>query len=199
MLNHEDKPLSHPPLQDPSTATGPGPAAGVRPPVDPGLACCSPALGLWGWSPPLLAADTPLKRWADRVLPRSGLPIFLYFAIVAALLNLAPHLPLRGALAVDGLAALLGGGWCSLNFWRCRHAHCLVTGGGWSLLALFAFAEAGIGRTYIGGNEGLALLGLLAAGLLFEAAWSWMVGSNAVLAPTQARRLTGTRRSSLTS
>jgi hypothetical protein len=159
--------------------------------------CCTTALGLWGWSPPLLAADTRLKRWVDRVLPRTGLPVGLYFGAVAVLLSVAPHLTLRGALAMDGLAALLGGGWCSLNFWRCRHAHCLVTGGGWSLLALFSFVEAGMGRTYIGGDEGLVLLGLLAAGLLFEGAWSCLFRSNIVLAPTRAPGLTGTRRSSL--
>jgi hypothetical protein len=44
---------------------------------------------------------------------------------VIALLVTAPNLPLRGELAMDGLAALAAGAWCGLNFWRCRLARCL--------------------------------------------------------------------------
>ena len=142
--------------------------------------CCTSARSLWGWSPPVLVADTALKRVVDRILPRTGLPVALFFALVVGLLSLAAHLALRGALAVDGLAALAGGGWCSLNFWRCRHAHCLVTGAGWLALGVFAFAEAALGRTLIGGDEQLVLLGILAAALLFEALWSWARRTNAV-------------------
>jgi len=91
---------------------------------------------LFGWSPPDLPADTALKRRADRLLPRTGWAAVLYCAAVIGLLNLAPHLPERGNLAVDGLAALAAAAWCGLNFWRCRHAHCIVTSAGWAALSL---------------------------------------------------------------
>ena len=94
---------------------------------------------LFGWSPPDLPADTALKRRADRLLPRTGWAAVLYCAAVIGLLNLAPHLPERGNLAVDGLAALAAAAWCGLNFWRCRHAHCIVTSTGWAALSQLAF------------------------------------------------------------
>src|SRR5262249_40295486 len=97
---------------------------------------------LFGWSPPDLPADTGLKRRADRLLPRTGWAAVLYCAVVIALLNLAPHLPERGNLAVDGLAALAAAAWCGLNFWRCRHAHCIVTSTGSAALSLLALTDA---------------------------------------------------------
>jgi hypothetical protein len=101
-------------------------------------------------------------------------------AIVIALLNLGPHLPLRAELAVDGVAALVGGTWCSLNFWRCRHAHCLVTGAGWLGLSVFAFVESGLGHSIIGGDEQPIFLAVLAAALIFECAWFATHHSNAI-------------------
>ncbi len=126
----------------------------------------------------MMVADTSLKRAVDRILPRTGLPVLLYFALVVGLMSLAAHLPLRGALALDGLAALAGGGWCSLNFWRCRHAHCLVTGAGWLALSIFAFVEAALGRTLIAGDEQMVFVCILVAALLFEGLWSWARGTN---------------------
>jgi hypothetical protein len=100
--------------------------------------------------------------------------------VVITLLSLAPHVPVRATLGVDGLAALVAGGWCSLNFWRCRHAHCLVTGAGWLVLALFAIVETGIGRSVIHGGEQIIFLAVLAAGLLFEGGWYLTQRTNAV-------------------
>lgn len=140
---------------------------------------CGP-VALYGWSPPDLPADTRLKRWVDRVLPRTGLPALLYLALVIGLLNLAPHLPRRAELGADGLAALVGGSWCLLNYWRCRHAHCLVTAPGWLALAGFSWLEAGLGRSVIGGNEQLVLLAVLVLGLAFEGGWYLARGTNAV-------------------
>jgi hypothetical protein len=135
---------------------------------------------LWGWSPQDLPADTALKRRADRLLPRTGVAAVLYCVAVVALLNLAPHLPERADLAVDGLAALLGAAWCGLNFWRCRHAHCLVTSTGWAALSVLAFAGAGLGHSLIGGDEQPVFLAVLAAGVVFEAAWYLLRGRNSV-------------------
>jgi hypothetical protein len=127
-----------------------------------------------------LPADSPAKRIVDRVLPRSGLPVLAYFAAIVVVLNLAPHLPSRAGLALDGVAALLGGGWCATNFWRCRHAHCLITSAGWLPVSGLAFVEAVIGRSLIGGNEQIVFLAVLGAGIAFEAAWQLTHGSNAV-------------------
>ena len=102
--------------------------------------------------------------------------------LVIGLQNVAPHLPVRAALAFDGLAALAGGGWCALNFWRCRHAHCLVTGTGWLSLSLLIFAEAGIGHSLIHGDEQLIFLGVLLAALAFEALWFLTHRTNALVA-----------------
>ena len=135
---------------------------------------------LFGWSPPDLPADTALKRRADRLLPRTGWAAVLYCAAVIGLLNLAPHLPERGNLAVDGLAALAGGAWCALNFWRCRHAHCVVSSTGWLLLSVLAFTEAGLGRSLIGGDEQLVFLAVLAAAVAFEVVWRCARGTGAV-------------------
>jgi hypothetical protein len=140
---------------------------------------------LWGWSPPDLPADTALKRRADRLLPRTGWAAVLYSAAVVGLLILAPYLPERGNLAADGLAALAAAAWCGLNFWRCRHAHCVVTSTGWAALSVLAFIEAFLGRSLIGGNEQPVFLAVLAAAVLFEAAWRLAHGGNSVGGPAR--------------
>src|SRR4249920_2057623 len=90
---------------DEDLATSPDTLRAARPALGrAGEGCCGSAL--WGWSPPDLPADTPLKRRADRLLPRSGAPAVACFAAVAGLLILAPHLPIRADLTADGLAAL---------------------------------------------------------------------------------------------
>jgi len=140
---------------------------------------------LWGWSPPARPAGTPLERLVDRCLPRTGVSCALYIVAVIALLSIAPHLPTRADLAVDGLAALAAGGWCVLNFWRCRQAHCVIDGVGWLGLAFLAFAGAGIGHSVIGGYEQPVFLGVLLAALAFEGVWRLARGTNAVLLRSQ--------------
>ncbi len=153
----------------PHAAAGPG----------RGTSCCDP-VGRRAWSPPVLPADTLVKRRVDRILPRTGLPAVAYFAAVTGLLGLAQILPPPAYLAVDAVAFLAGGTWCALNFWRCRHAHCLLTGSGWLLLGLFAAVEAGLGRSLMGGDEQLVFLAVLALGLIFEGAWYLVHRDNAV-------------------
>ena len=143
-------------------------------------AFCGVPRGRRAWSPSPLPADTWVKRRVDQLLPRTGLPAVAYFAGVIGLLGLAQIFPAPAYLAVDAVAFLAGGSWCALNFWRCRHAHCLLTGSGWLLLALFAAAEAVIGRSLIGGDEQLAFLGILAIGFMFEGAWYLIHRDNAV-------------------
>ena len=150
-----------------------------RPDVSAGVATHCGGSALCGWSPPSLFADTRAKRLVDRVVV-GAVPALVVLAVVVALLNVAPHLPLRAALVLVGLAALAAGGWCSLNFWRCRHAHCLVTGPGWLGFSVFCFAEAGVGHSLIGGYEQPAFLGILALAVAFEAGWRSVKGTNAV-------------------
>ena len=133
------------------------------------------------WSPPPLPADTRLKRLVDRFFPRAGLPVVAYFAVAIGALNLASLLSDPAAeLAMEGAAVLAAGGWCALNFWRRRHAHCLVTGAGWLGLSLLAFIEAGLGHSVIGGYEPGVFVVMLAAGCGFEAAWQITRGTNAM-------------------
>ena len=144
-----------------------------------GTACCVPHVGRAGRAP-LLPADTAVKHRVDRLLPRWGWPAVAYFAVVAGLFGLAQNLPAPAYLAVDATAFAAGGVWCALNFWRCRQAHCLLTGSGWLLLALFAAAEAGVGHSLISGDEQLVFLAILAIGLGFEAIWYLKHRTNAV-------------------
>jgi hypothetical protein len=154
----------------------------ARPDMSAGVALRGGGRALCGWSPSSLPADTKAKRLVDRVLIGAR-PEIVVLALVVALLNIAPHLPLRAALALEGLAALVAGGWCSLNLWRCRHAHCLLTGPGWVGFGLFCLAEAGVGHSLIGGYEQPVFLGVLALAMAFEAAWYCANGSNAVTLP----------------
>jgi hypothetical protein len=142
---------------------------------------------LCGWSPPASAADTALKRAVDRWLPSTGIAVVIFFAAVAGLLLCAPLFPRRGELAIDGLAALAAGGWCALNFWRCRHAHCLVTSVGWLGLATLASVEVAVGRSMIHGDEQLVFIAVLGLGLVFELAWFKSRGTNVVAIGENAR------------
>jgi hypothetical protein len=164
----------------------------VTPMIDHGSSTARPArmgrlaTGCCSWlvcSPPRLAADTRAKRFADRVLPRPGWPAAVYFAVAVALLALAPRLSTRWGLVVTAIACLGGGGWCAVNFWRCRHAHCLVTGAGWLALGGLAVAGVIVGHSVIGGTERLVFLAVLAAGVLFEAVTYQARGSYALTPP----------------
>jgi hypothetical protein len=165
--------MQHPPIPEAVTAQ-------VKEPSSVGTAACCGGGALWGWSPPRLPADTALKRLVDRVQPRTGLRALAFFAAVVALLNVGQLLPRRADLGAVGLAALLAGGWCALNFWRCRHAHCALSGAGWLALAVFTFAEAAWGHSVIGGDEPLGFLVVLGLGLAFEACWSLRRGTNSI-------------------
>jgi hypothetical protein len=145
----------------------------TRPRVVVGSALC-------GSSPPRLPADTPTKRHIDRLLPWTGLPVVAYFGVVIALVSIAPHLPTRPGLLVLGLAAPGGGSWCSANYRRFRHAHCLVTGVGQLALGGFALVEAAVGRSELARYEPTTFAAILAAGLLFELVWRVARGMHAV-------------------
>ena len=129
--------------------------------------------------PPQLSGDTWAKRFRDRLLPR-GLWLCLFFVVIAIGVFAAPHLTVRAGLAVEAIATLLAGTYCLLNFWRCREPHCIVSGTGWAMLALFEFAELGLGRSLIDRSEGLAFLIVLVLAFAFETIWRLGYGTNAV-------------------
>jgi hypothetical protein len=120
-----------------------------------------------------------MKRRVDRIrlgnLAAAGVVV-----VVVGLLNGAAHLFVRPSLVVDGLAGLTAGGWCALNFWRCRHAHCLITGAGWSAFGVFALAEAIVGHSLIAGYEQPVFLGILAIAVVFEISWYLGHRTNAI-------------------
>ncbi len=139
-----------------------------------------------GCSTPNLPADSGAKRAIDRLLPRSGWAFCLYFTAVVALVSIADQLSTRGGLAVTAAAALAGGAWCSLNFWRCRHTHCVVTATGWlvlALLALLALLGAALGHSLLGGAENIVFLAILLVGALVEVGWYASHRSHAIPSP----------------
>ncbi|HTW06400.1 MAG TPA: hypothetical protein VME46_02760 [Acidimicrobiales bacterium] len=148
----------------------------------PGLGCGGRAL--CGWSPPSLPADSEMKRRVDRARLGNAAAVGIV-VLVVALLNVAAHLSVEPALVTDGLAGLAAGGWCSLNYWRCRHAHCLVTGPGWSAFGVFALVEAGIGRSLIDGYEQPVFMGILGVAVIFELGWYLARRTNAITSPAR--------------
>jgi hypothetical protein len=81
---------------------------------------------------------------------------------------------------VGAVATLAASAYCLLNFWRCREAHCIVSGTGWAAFALFEFAEVARGHSLIHGDESLVFLVILALAIAFEVYWRVRHGSNAV-------------------
>jgi hypothetical protein len=71
--------------------------------------------------------------------------------------------------------------WCLLNFWRCREAHCIVTGTGWAALAVLIAIELAAGRTFVLGSEGLMFLAMFIVGAGFEMLWRLRHGTNALV------------------
>jgi hypothetical protein len=137
---------------------------------------------LCGWSPPSLPADSDLKRRVDRIRLGNAATVSIV-VVVVALLNVAAHVSIQPALVVDGLAGLAAGGWCSLNFWRCHHAHCLITGPGWLALGVFALVEASLGHSLIDGYEQPVFIGILGVAVIFEISWYLTRRTNAVASP----------------
>ncbi len=123
------------------------------------------------------------QRWhgaADRLLDATRpvlVPLMIGLAALATLVSDA--LPDRPALLVLALYFALAGGWCDLNLIRRREAHCLVTGLGWSALAVVAIVAAAIAPALIG-YLWPAFLAILAVAVAFEAAWALGTGKTAI-------------------
>jgi hypothetical protein len=128
-------------------------------------------------SPPRLPANSGAKRLVDRIQP-TGAWQWVYFAAVAAAVITAPLLPTRFGLILDAAATFAASAWCLLNLWRCREAHCVVTGIGWAALFILEITELLIGRSVIHGDEGLVFVGVLVVGCAFECGWQARFGTN---------------------
>ena len=138
-------------------------------------------------SPPRSPANTAPKNLVDRIQP-TGSAQWIYFAVIGALVIIAPLLAVRPGLAVGAVAAFAGSAWCLANFWRCREAHCVVTAGGWAALFALELVELGIGRSVIHGSESGAFFAILIIGLVFECAWQVRFGTNAMIRHASATR-----------
>jgi hypothetical protein len=136
--------------------------------------------------PPPLTADTRGKQIADRVLPK-GIAQCIYFAIVAAGVAVAPTLPLRPGLGLALAATVAASSWCLVNFWRCREAHCVVSGVGWAALAALEVIELSLGRSFLFGSEGLFFVAILIVALGFEGLWRSRHGSSALISGAARR------------
>jgi hypothetical protein len=131
-------------------------------------------------SPLPMAADTRAKRVAYRLMP-TGRGQWVFFAAVAIAITAAPGLPREPGLAVDLVATVAASAWCLVNFWRCREAHCIVTGIGWTALAVLIAIELAVARSFVLGSEGLVFLAILVVGVGFEAQWRLRHGTNALV------------------
>lgn len=88
-----------------------------------------------------------------------------------------------GGLYLEAAFFLVAGTYCLANFARCREAHCIVTGLGWSALAVIGAAAIAVSRD-VREDAWIAFLVLALVGHGFEAIWTMIRGSNALrLAP----------------
>ena len=83
------------------------------------------------------------------------------------------------------MATLAASAWCLVNFWRCREAHCVVTGTGWLLLAGLEAVELTLGSSLTRGSDGLVFVAILVVALCFEWWWQTRHGTNAIIVGTQ--------------
>ena len=138
-------------------------------------------------APPAPPASSRLDRMLDAYI-RITAPFLrgcMVFATVAAVWVVSYLLGPLAGLLVQAAFLLLAAAYCLANFARCREAHCIVTGLGWSVLALGCLAAAVAGRD-VRGAAWLAFLAVAVAGHGFEAMWKASHGSNALrLSPRQ--------------
>jgi hypothetical protein len=90
----------------------------------------------------------------------------------------------RGGVALASPWVLFLGTYCLLNFWHCRETHCVVTGAGWTPLALLGFAAAlapGASLSWFRVNaESSAFLVILGIGYALEWAVAARTGRRAL-------------------
>jgi hypothetical protein len=130
--------------------------------------CCDAVM----CSPPSLPSDSRVTQIVDHVLPQGAWRCVFFVAVAVGL-----GVP---SLLVGAVVTLAASTYCLLNFWRCREAHCIVSGTGWAALSFFEFAEVARGHSLIHGHEPLAFLVILALAIAFEVYWRMRHGTLAV-------------------
>jgi hypothetical protein len=138
-------------------------------------------------APPAAPARGTVERALDAYTALTapflrGCYVFLTVAVAAAASVL---LGAVAGLAVEAAFFLVAGTYCLANFARCREAHCIVTGVGWSALALVSAAAAIVGRD-VRSEAWIAFVVITVLGHGFEAIWTSVHGSNA-LRPGETR------------
>lgn len=101
------------------------------------------------------------------------------FVTVAAAYAASSALGLVDGLLAEAAFFLVAGTYCLANFARCREAHCIVTGLGWSALAI-ASVVAVLAERDIRGSAWIAFLIIALGGHGFEGVWKAAHGSNAL-------------------
>lgn len=101
------------------------------------------------------------------------------FPVLAAVAFGSFRLGMPGGLWLAAAYFLVFGGYCLANFARCREAHCVVTGAGWSALAVVGAWGALAGHDILG-DLWNAFLIIAIIGYAFEGAWKAMRGTNAL-------------------
>lgn len=131
-------------------------------------------------SPPRLPGDTRSKRLADRLLP-TGKGQWIFFGLVWVAIAMRPNLGVRPGLVLAAVATLAAASWCLVNFWRCREAHCALSGPGWAMLGAVELAGAVVGRSVVDRTESILFIAVLIAAYSFEFAWRARRGTNALV------------------
>lgn len=117
------------------------------------------------------AAGPPIHvQPLQRLLPTAGWRCALFIAFAVGI-SAAGRLPTTPGLALGAATTLVASSYCLLNFWRCREAHCIISGTGWAALGLFETAEIAVGHSLIHRNEGAAFVAILVIAFAFEAFW----------------------------
>jgi len=136
-----------------------------------GGTCAPPA------SPPGSGLERALDAYTNVTAPfLRGCYVFVTVAAAAAASSLLG--PVVGLL-LEAAFLLVAGTYCLANFFRCREAHCIVTGVGWSALAIASLSAAVAGRD-IRSTAWIAFLAIAVTGHGFEAIWKLAHGSNAL-------------------
>ena len=136
-----------------------------------GGTCAPPA------APPVSRFERALDTYTGMTAP--FLRGCFVFVTVAAAYAASSALGPVGGLLVEATFFLVAGTYCLANFARCREAHCIVTGLGWSALAIAGIVAVLVERD-IRGSAWIAFLIIALAGHGFEGVWKAAHGSNAV-------------------
>jgi len=103
----------------------------------------------------------------------------LVFVTVAAAWALSRALGSAAGQAVEGTFFIVFATYCLANFARCREAHCVVTGFGWSAVGVACVVSLMLGHDTRGAAWD-AFLVVAVIGFGFEALWMARHGNNAL-------------------